>query len=199
MKDYWVYAVMILVILITTVLSQDAVPLLRFDRELIAQGEWWRLWTASWVHLSPQHALGNGLGVLLLGYISGASLSNRLGLLVLFWTVMLVGIGLYWFAPDLQRYVGLSGALHGLLLLAPFVSPFYRLRVALIFAVVITVKVIWEQSGHYDDLFMSDWIQGRVEARSHLWGLIAGISALLVWLLRQHFLQQKQVNDTDGR
>ncbi|MCD8522772.1 MAG: rhombosortase [Saccharospirillaceae bacterium] len=178
-RGYRLYALMIAVIVLLALAQPLSGEWLRFDRLAMAEGQWWRLFTASWVHLSWQHALGNMAGVALLAYIAGPSLNSWRGLLLLCWCVAVVGGGLYWFAPDLYRYAGLSGALHGLLLVAPFVSPYYGRRIAWVFFVVIVAKVGWEQTPWYNDMALVDVIGGRVETRSHLLGMLAGLLFLM--------------------
>ena len=183
MRDYVLY----LFLLVTIVLLMLAEPVssqwLMFDRSAIDDGQLWRVLTAHFVHLSPMHLLGNAMGVILLGYVAGRSLSNALGVALLAWCLLVVGLGLYVFADYLERYVGLSGVLHGLILVAPFISPFYSRRIAACFLVLIIAKVLWEQSSFYDDMAMVGMIGGRVEANAHLLGTIAGLLFLLAYYL----------------
>lgn len=186
MRDYVLY----LFLLVTIVLLMLAEPLssqwLMFDRSAIDEGQLWRLFSAHFVHLSPMHLLGNAMGVILLGYIAGRSLNNALGVTLLIWCLLVVGGGLYVFADYLERYVGLSGVLHGLILVAPFVSPFYSRRIAASFLVLVVAKVLWEQSSFYDDMAMVGMIGGRVEANAHLLGTIAGLLFLLAYYLMRY-------------
>lgn len=159
---------------------------LRFDRTAIMAGQWWRLLTAHWVHLSWLHTLGNLGGLLLAAYIAG-DLFNRPGIrLYLLFSMVFTGCGLYWFAPDLGFYVGLSGVLHGLLLVCVFRSPYYSRSVAWLFLLVIGAKVIWEQTPFYDDQAMAGLIGGRVETRAHLLGTLSALLWLAVAALRKH-------------
>lgn len=180
-QSYGLYLVIILIMLSLAVAQPYASQWLQFDRSHIDAGQWWRVFSASWVHLSINHLLGNSLGVLLLAYIAGQYLNNRLGVCLLFWCCMWVGVGLYVYADYLQRYVGMSGALHGLLLVAPFISDHYSRRMAWLFAVAIIAKTIWEQLPWYDDMAMHEYIGGRVETNSHLLGTLSGIVFLLVY------------------
>lgn len=181
MRDYLLYVF----ILTTMVLLSLAEPMssnwLKFDRDAIQLGQFWRLFSAHFVHLSVYHMLGNGVGVVFLGYIAGRSLNNSLGLVLLMWCVLFVGIGLYLFADYLQSYVGFSGVFHGLILVAPFISPYYNRTTAVIFLVAILTKIVWEQSSFYDDMAMFDLIGGRVETLAHLLGVIAGITFLMAY------------------
>ena len=134
--------------------------------------------------------LGNAIGVALLGYIAGSSLNNRTGFTLLLWCCAVVGLGLFYFAEYLQRYVGFSGVLHGLLLVAPFLSTFYSRRTALVFLLVIVAKVIWEQTPYYDAMSLFTLIGGRVEVNAHALGVIAGVIFLLahqlLYLSKRH-------------
>jgi rhomboid family GlyGly-CTERM serine protease len=178
-RGYTLYLLMLVVVAGLALAEPLSGQWLRFDRLAIADGQWWRLFTASWVHISGNHALSNMAGIALFAYIAGPSLNSVRGLLLLCWCVLFVGCGLYVFAPDLYRYGGMSGASHGLLLVAPFVSPFYGRRIAWLFFVVIVVKVAWEQTPWYDDMALADVIGGRVETRSHLFGTLAGLFFLM--------------------
>jgi len=185
MRNYWLYFVLFSLVLLLSVFEPVSSAYLMFDRQLINSGEIWRLFSAHFVHLSNAHMFGNLLAVCLLAYIAGEYLNNLRGVLLLAWCVLVVGLGLYFFADHLHRYVGLSGVLHGLLLVAPFVSKFYSRQIALCFLVAILLKVGWEQSRFYDDMAMADTIGGRVETRAHLFGVLAGLVYLLFWALKE--------------
>jgi len=184
---YSLYVSVMLVMLVLGLCQPWSSQYFQFDRVAIASGEVWRLFSASWVHLSTNHLLGNLAGMALVAYIAGSYLNNRLGIALLFWSTAFVGIGLYLWADNLQRYVGMSGALHGLLLVAPFVSGFYSRRMAWVFFVVIVTKTLWEQTPWYDDMALFGYIGGRVETRSHLLGMIAGVLFLMAL---KYFRQQ---------
>ena len=167
---------------------------LRFDREAIAAGEVWRLLTAHWVHLSWPHALGNLGGLLLLAYICGEQLNRAYMLQYLLFSMLFVGGGLYWLAPDLLYYVGLSGVLHGLILVGIFRSPFYSRRIAWLFLLIIAGKVIWEQTPWYDDNALQGVIGGRVETRAHLLGTLSAV----LWLIASQVWQYLWRRRYDG-
>lgn len=179
LKNYSLYIILAFLVVVGLLAEPYSSQWLRFDRGLIDHWELWRLLTAHFVHLSLIHALGNLVGVLMVGYIAGQFLNNRQGVLLFFWCALWVGGGLYLYAGYLQRYVGLSGVLHGLLIVAPFVSGYYSRKVAWAFLIVIAGKVIWEQTPWYNDMSMSSLIGGRVEVNSHLFGAIAGILYLI--------------------
>lgn len=195
MRKYGIYLAIILLIVLLRLLDPLSSEYLRFDRALINAGEIWRLLGAHFVHLSTIHMLGNLLAVCLVAYIAGESLNNLLGVLLLLWCSSVVGAGLYFFASDLSYYVGLSGVLHGLLVVSPFISKFYTRKVAVFFLCAMTLKVIWEQTGFYDDMSMASIIGGRVEARAHLLGVLSGLMFMSVRLLWRHYSVKKSIND----
>lgn len=194
MRTYGIYLAIAFLVLLLAFFEPVSSAYLRFDRELIDAGEIWRLFSAHFVHLSYTHMVGNLLAVFLVAYIAGESLNNLTGVCLLLWCVLVVGLGLYFFADHLSSYVGLSGVLHGLLVVSPFVSKFYSRKIAVVFLVAVTIKILWEQSGFYDDMALADTIGGRVETRSHLFGWFAGLIFLISWLLKQHFFAQKSID-----
>jgi rhomboid family GlyGly-CTERM serine protease len=190
MRDYLLYIFLLVTIVLLSLAEPMSSQWLMFDRDAINEGQIWRLFSAHFVHLSSAHLLGNALGVVLLAYIAGRSLNNLIGILLLAWCLLVVGIGLYGYASYLERYVGLSGVLHGLLLVAPFLSTFYSRRIATCFLLVIVAKVAWEQSSFYDDMSMVGVIGGRVETNAHLLGVIAGLFFLLAYYAYSYYLKR---------
>lgn len=194
-RDYIIY--LVLIALISVLASIESVwpisDILRFDREQLDQGQWWRLITANWMHLSFNHYLGNVAGVLLVAYIARGSLNNKMGAALILWSMLVVGAGLYGYADYLSYYVGLSGALHGILLAAPFASRAYGMSTCVMFAAFILGKVIWEQTSAYDDMALVEVIGGRVEVNSHLFGALAGLCFLPVIVYLNH--QQSETSN----
>jgi rhomboid family GlyGly-CTERM serine protease len=190
MRNYVLYTLLLAIIALLSFAEPWSSQWLSFDRGAIDGGEWWRLFSAHFVHLSTFHMLGNALGVLLVAYVAGGSLNNGLGIVLLLWNVLVVGIGLYFYADYLQTYVGLSGVLHGLIIVAPFLSPFYSRGIAFGFLLLVVTKIAWEQSPFYDDMAMSGIIGGRVETNAHLLGGIAGLVFLLAYYGARYFYRR---------
>jgi rhomboid family GlyGly-CTERM serine protease len=87
----------------------------RYERELVLQGEVWRLASAAWVHLTWMHLAINvvGLGLVLILF---KHCVRPLSVLTLVPMIGTVSHGLLLAYPGLNWGVGLSGALHGLFL-----------------------------------------------------------------------------------
>lgn len=81
---------------------------LLFDRDAIASGQLWRLWTGHWIHFSNSHLLWNVAALVIVGTWLEAVRPGRL----LRYTALaapLISIGLLVFDPLLASYGGLSG------------------------------------------------------------------------------------------
>lgn len=91
---------------------------LRYRREAIEAGQWWRLLSSNFAHLGWYHLMLNEFGLAMLVLLCPERLSPWVWLR----RVVLIGVGmtlcLYLFVPSIRSYVGLSGLLHGLFLLA---------------------------------------------------------------------------------
>lgn len=86
---------------------------LRYEREALAAGEWWRLLGAHLVHLGWRHALLDLAGVALLAWLWGRRYPPGRWLWITLASAAAVVAGLWWLSPEVYWYVGLSGVLHG--------------------------------------------------------------------------------------
>jgi rhomboid family GlyGly-CTERM serine protease len=157
-------------------------PWLRYDEGAVAHGEIWRLLTAHFVHLGWVHGLLNGAGFILLALIQPA---GRAWLWLVFYCASSVLISLYIVVDSMTYYyVGASGVLHGLFIVAAYFSQSLDLwrRYALITLVV--AKLFWEQSQYYQDNGLGDAIGGFVYVDAHLVGGLCGLAVVLVLLLK---------------
>ncbi len=112
----WLPAIAVIIIAVVLALSGDTGrEWLRFDRQAIANGDFWRLISGHFVHLSPSHLALNIAGLLLIWHLIGSSLTWRHWLLVCIASLIGMNAGFWWLEPHLESYVGLSGLLHGVL------------------------------------------------------------------------------------
>jgi rhomboid family GlyGly-CTERM serine protease len=153
---------------------------LRYQHNLVEQGQLWRLLSAHWVHVGWMHLLLNAFGLIICVSLTHPGWSTARWLL--YSVVLGIGIALLLMLnnPEVSDYAGLSGVLFGLYLLAAL-SLYARDRlIALLIIAVLVIKVAMEQTGFYD--FNSGALIGaRVIVDAHLYGLLTAIAIALVW------------------
>jgi len=158
---------------------------LRYDRQLIASGQWYRMISANFVHLNNSHLLMNALGVVLvMAFFSGHLKKMQwIGLIVI--SSLFVTIGLTLFNPEIHRYVGLSGVLHGLFIAGAMIEIKRFPLSGWLLLVVLVGKLAWEQLvGAMPG--SESMINGRVVVDSHLYGAIAGaVFSGLYWVKKR--------------
>ena len=153
--------------------------LLRFERQRILDGEFWRLLTGHFAHLAPRHLALNLFGLGIVALLVGRALCPREWTLALIVCISSVSAGLLFLDPQLNWYVGLSGVLHGLLV-AGLVAKLrtQRMESAVLLAVV-ALKIGWEQ-------FVGPMpgaegtAGGPVIVNAHLYGAVGGAIAAAI-------------------
>jgi rhomboid family GlyGly-CTERM serine protease len=81
--------------------------LLIYDRERILAGEFWRMFTGHWVHLSPRHLLLDASAVAAIGSLAETNNRVRFATLCLLAPILISAASLI-LAPDMHRFCGLS-------------------------------------------------------------------------------------------
>ncbi len=152
---------------------------LRFDRAGIAAGEVWRLLTGHLVHLGVSHTLLNLAGLILVWFLVGRAYAWKQWLWVMAGSIAAIDLGLWFAAPSLEWYVGLSGLLHGMLAAGIVAGLAERSAETLLLAVVVAGKLAWEQFA--GPLPGSEATSGgAVIVDAHLYGVIGGTLVALV-------------------
>jgi rhomboid family GlyGly-CTERM serine protease len=153
---------------------------LRYQQNLVEQGQLWRYLSAHWVHVGWMHLLLNLAGLVICVALTHPGWSPARWLL----SSVAIGIGISILLalcnPEVRDYAGLSGVLFGLYLLGAF-NLYARDRlIALLIIAALAIKVAMEQTGFYD--FNSGALIGaRVIVDAHLYGLLMAIAIALVW------------------
>ncbi len=174
--------IFISIFLLLTLGGSDVRHWLRFDRDAILAGEVWRLFTCHWVHLGWTHTLLNSAAM---GLVAWLLPKGRVYHWLLFWLFASAWTSLgVWFDERTSLYVGASGVLHGVLLLAAWYSAWLDDLRRYLMLIIISGKLIWEQSLWYDDAHLADAIGGYVVVDAHLYGGIAASFILIGVLIR---------------
>jgi len=179
---YWQVAAFLLVACGLVALFGDAGrDALKYDRLSIEDGEYWRLLTAHFAHLGYTHLLLNMAGLVLVWLLVGRNYSSLQWIIVVSVSMTVIS-GAFWFVDTYMLwYVGLSGALHGLLLAGAVQG--YRTfpSESVIICVIVVGKLAWEQLA--GPLPGSESVSGGdVVVNAHLFGAIGGLAAAgILW------------------
>lgn len=167
-------------------------PRLIYQAELL-WSEPWRLWTAHWVHVGWMHAALNLIALLLLPWIFPQYPVRR------FWLILWLGCPLLSFClnvmlPELQRYAGLSGILHGIYFSAAIHAVVTRKDrlVGWILYVSLTMKLLFENiiSGQTT----AELIGAPVLTQAHYLGVAVTLLISAVFGHFTHHYLQKSIN-----
>ncbi len=177
--------------------GESAQELFQFQREGLAQGQLWRLFTGHFIHLGWSHALMNlaALGLLVYLLAEGLEAASLLGLIVA--SSLAVDAGLWFLQPELEWYVGLSGVLHGLFAGLLLLQWFCRRERYLWLILLLSVKLGWE--GMTGPLPMTaDLAGGPVVTVAHLYGALGGVLGAISVILVMNLAETATKNRTDS-
>ncbi|MFK7861831.1 MAG: rhombosortase [Granulosicoccus sp.] len=166
---------------------------LDYQRSLIANGHWWLLLSGNFVHLGPSHLWMNLAGLVLVVMLVWQHFNTLQWLTLIIVCSWGVGIGLWFFNPEVEGYVGFSGTLHGLIIAGTLADLRRFPRSAAFLLVVVVGKLLWEQFA--GALPGSESVAGgQVLVDAHLYGAIGG-AVLAPLLLRVKSPSEAQPNE----
>jgi len=158
-------------------------PLLRYERDSIAAGEFWRLASGHFVHLGWAHLLLNAAGLILVWVLVGERHRNATWLWIVVCVIAGIDLGFWFLRPALDWYVGLSGLLHGLLAAGLLAGLRDRPAESAVLIAVLVAKIGYEQL--YGALPGSaSAAGGPVIVDAHFFGSIAGAVAAAACRIR---------------
>lgn len=161
---------------------------LLFERTLINNGEWWRLISGNFVHNTLNHLYMNLLGLLLLGLLFHEHFTIKWFAVSTFFLSIIVGLGLYFYAPNLNMYVGFSGILYGLYLVAAINAIKHKdLITGIGILVIIIGKLFWDLLDPTLNDSSAELIGISIATESHWLGASGGIIlGLLYYFFTRH-------------
>lgn len=157
------------------VFAEQVNPWLDYREEAIRAGQWWRLLTCHLVHINLWHAGLNLAGFLLCCYFFIDLYSRRVFFSWFFLSAPLVSLAFLLFDEMPGSYAGLSGLLHGWLVLALVAGIRGNPWLHTLVLVLVAGRLIWEQLPGYDVDYMRDYIDASVHVNAHLYGSLMGL------------------------
>jgi rhomboid family GlyGly-CTERM serine protease len=159
--------------------------MLRYERAAIMAGEAWRLVSAHFIHVDGVHLAWNVAGLALVSWLFAREFEVTGWLAILAVSTITTSLGFLLFEPQLEWYVGFSGALHGLMA-AGLCAWLLRSRDSLtaLVAGLFVLKLGWE---HFAGAlpFTAATLTVPVIHAAHSYGAIGGTAAAC-WLLWRH-------------
>ena len=167
---------LILVMLLFQLLGPE---LFRFEIRLVKEYQLWRILTGHWVHANWIHFFLNMAGFLLCLALTGVNWKIWQWI----WRIIVlssgISAGFYLLHPEVSWYVGFSGVLFGLYVLAAFASLPAQFFMSAILLVFIGVKIILEQ-GASVNITTSDLIGVPVLVDAHLYGVLIALAMIAI-------------------
>ena len=181
-RGRWLVPAFITIIACVVALGgDDAREWLRYDRQAIGNGEYWRLLSGHITHMGLSHLALNIAGLYLVWMLVGSRLSIAGWIWVLSAGVAGIDAGFWFLDNNLVWYVGLSGLLHTLLVAGAIAGLWKQRGESLAILLIVMGKIGYEQiAGPMPGSELSSG--GPVVVNAHLYGALAGlISGLAIW------------------
>lgn len=170
----FISAPIILIISAIVIFATPMSELFEYNRTLFATGEYWRIITGHFSHSNGYHLMLNLAGVALIWALHGEYYDSKQYALALFLLALYTGGGLYIFYPENTLYNGLSGVLHGLIIIGALIDCQKGMKTGYLLFIGVWLKIVWEQyTGPSAEL--GELIEARVAIEAHLIGAISGI------------------------
>ncbi len=175
----WLLGLFCALVVLLSLSGEKFTAALRYERDAVLAGQYWRLLTAHLVHGRVEHLLLNLAGLVVIAVLFARDFRPLQWLAIGLISTIAIDIGFVWFEPQLQWYVGLSGVLHGLLGAGAVTWWRHESKpLALALSAILVGKLTWEQT-HGALPFSGDL---PVVVNAHLYGAIGGVIAgLIVW------------------
>jgi rhomboid family GlyGly-CTERM serine protease len=165
-----------------------------YQRNLITEGEVWRLLSGHLLHTNGYHLLLNLAALLMLWALHGRFYSIRNYTALFLWCSVTTSIGIYYFDPTLIQYVGLSGVLHGVFVFGALMDINAKDKTGYLLFLGVWLKIAHEQFyGASTDV--SNLIEASVAVNAHLWGALGGLVFAVVYIYRLR-IKLRLVNKT---
>ncbi|MFO1391806.1 MAG: rhombosortase [Agitococcus sp.] len=148
-----------------------------FARDLLEQGQWWRLLSAHFIHANQIHLLLNMLALALVLALFDRVFDLYQWLLLIIISAFIQSMVLYLYMPKVTYYVGFSGVIHSLYVAGAIklLANAQERRFGYILLCLVTLKLLTEGLGQGISV-TEKMIGGHVLTEAHLMGAIIGLA-----------------------
>jgi rhomboid family GlyGly-CTERM serine protease len=184
-KNFTIVCIIALLSLITFLsecfFGESFTQTLVYRKDLISQGEVWRLLSGHILHTNSYHLLLNLAALFMMWVLHGRFYSIKNYIYLFLFCSLTTSLGLYYFDPTLIQYVGLSGALHGVFIFGALMDINDKDKTGYLLFIGAWAKIAYEQLyGSSTDV--SSLIEANVAVNAHLWGAIGGLLFTIVYI-----------------
>jgi rhomboid family GlyGly-CTERM serine protease len=172
----WALAAALALLLALQLGGPTTLAALRYDRNALLAGQWWRLASAHLVHLDLRHTVLNGLGLILMWALIVRDYRARQWFLILLTSAAFIDAGLWFRDSGVEWYVGASGVLHGVMAAGVLALLRRRELSGVLLGAFLIGKLIYEQTTGALP-FAGASVPVVVDA--HLYGVVGGAIAAL--------------------
>ena len=174
----------------------DFAEQLRYERASFGQ-QWWQGLSHALPHVNLKHMWLNVLALLCMAALFPEAFKSFSWLFALAFSAMASATGLYFFSPAIDWCIGLSGALHGLMIYVVLHS-----RANIFWLLAIASKLIVEQTDMFADSgivsITVDYIGHSIVIDAHLWGAMGGFVYFLLAYIVQYIVVFVEINSTQS-
>lgn len=155
---------------------------LAFERSAVEAGQYWRLLTAMLIHTNAFHLMLNLVAWWVIGYFSVTALRRWRLVVVTLLCGLGSNLGVFLVYPNITRFVGLSGALHGVLIYA-LLREWQQNRGLMTLILAGTIAKIVSEQITGGNPYVAKEIGARILIEGHLTGAISGLVLALITLV----------------
>lgn len=155
------------------IFDEQVANVLIYNRDLVTQGQYYRLISGHFLHTNGNHFMLNAAAVILLWALHGQYYNHKNYLMVFLTSATICSLGIHWHSLDIALYVGLSGVLHGFFVWGALMDIKHQEKTGYLLLIGVILKIAHEQFyGASADV--ESFIESSVATDAHLFGAIGG-------------------------
>lgn len=159
------------------VLVFDLDRYITYQRHMVSNGSWWLLITSHFAHMNSAHWMLNASAWVLIWLYAQSAVPLSQWIISVPSIALGTGLGLFFLSPEVAWYTGLSGVLHGLMLVVLYRMMMRNPADVTVYIVLLALitKVTVEQL-HGPTPGTAELAGGPVITVAHFYGLLSGVA-----------------------